>query len=300
MVGASTIGSMLRHRSEQEFLLDQYDWDGLYGQNPMDRTHEKFTNFTSKLGSQLSEDRSVGECGRTIGLFYSGEFDSAFAVIQRPALRGTILGRSYQSFADRIKQKFPDDLNFALLLGNWNPQGENRLFGHHPDVGVQLGWEGRKFRADGTISYRFQSSDNPYTVDSLGNWVATTKFNSWLFGVDCGLKIFDTRTLSTDIFGGFAYDVVYSVTKATDPVEHVSHGSAGASIGLRQRIFVNARTGMYIGAMIRYSVVDYSNSGGTDISGNTVTVSAVIGWSVNETLQQFLKKLNYKGNWRKR
>jgi hypothetical protein len=137
-------------------------------------------------------------------------------------------------------------------------------------------------------------------VDSLGELLETKRFNSWLVGADLGYKLLDSRYISTDIFAGIAYDAMTSVIVKTSPDDYVTHGGFGASVGLRHRIFVDSRSGMYIGGLVRYSFVDYDNSRGTDLSGNTVTISVMVGWSMNETLRQFLGKLNYKGNWRKR
>lgn len=300
LVGQSTISSMLRHRAEQEYLLDQAEWSLLYGRDPADRTHERFMRFATNLGTELKTSPMTSGSGRVIGLYYSGAFDSAFSLMQRAPVRHTSLGKSYQDYSNRIKHRYPDNANLALLFGNWNPQGRNRLLGNHPDIGLHLGWEGRAFRIDGVISYRFNSSANPFVVDSLGELVSTSKFNSWMAGVDVGYKVIDTRRTSTDIFAGVAYDAILTVTTREEPVDYRTHGWLGLSVGLRQRLFVHAPSGTYIGALIRYSKVDYDNLRGTDLWGNTLTVSLMVGWSVNETLHQFLGKLNYKGDWRRR
>jgi hypothetical protein len=299
LIGSATIPQMLWHRSEQEYLLRWKKWATLYGSSQsIDNTTDNFTKFRTELAQRISSNSNATPMGQTFGLFYSGAFDSAFNHIQSDELQGTVLRKNYDDYVNNIKHIFPSRGNIGILIGNWRPQGNNKLLGKHPDIGFQMGAEWKLWRVDAIISYRFLSAKNKYQVDSLSNIVATDEFDSWLFGIDGGVKFLDNSLFSTDLFIGIGYDAIYSLSKEGNPEEHIAHGSFAASFGLRQRVFLNRRTGWYIGGTARYSFVDYSNPRGTDLSGNTLTISIICGWSFHETLNQFLKKLNYKGNWR--
>ena len=115
-------------------------------------------------------------------------------------------------------------------------------------------------------------------------------------GIEAGYKFRNTEYFNSDLFVGLGYDAIYSIDVAGVPEKGVVDGSLAASIGLRQRVVHNQRTGWYIGGIIRYSVVDYGNTGGIDLSGNTLTVSLVTGWSVHQTLNKYLEMLNFKGD----
>jgi len=299
LIGSDFIPHMLWFRSEHEYLVNREQWEYLYGSShPIDNTYDNFNQFISGLANEISLQSDNMSTVQTLGLFYSGQFDSAFSQLQSDDLYDSKLRRKYDGYVNSAKLKFPTRGNTAFLLGGWNPQGKNRFLGSHPEIGLQIGGESKIWRLDGIISYRFTSAKNEYLVDSLGKSVPTKKFQSWLFGVDGGLKVFDNSIFSTDIFVGVGYDEIKSIKVANDTEEPIIHGSFAASIGLRQRIFLNRRTGMYIGGVVRYNFVDYGNPGGTDLSGNTLSISLLIGWSFHETLNQFLKKLNYKGSWR--
>ncbi|SYZ72552.1 hypothetical protein TRIP_C20667 [Candidatus Zixiibacteriota bacterium] len=300
LIGRSTIPQMLWYRGEQENLMRWKDWYYLYGTSqPVDNTHDNFSKFIDNLARKIESEPQISSTGRALGLFYSGSFDSAFSLIQSKEMRNTEIRRSYDSYVLQIKRKFPSRGHFGIFAGSWMPQGSNRILGNHPDIGIQLGSEWPKFRVDAVISGRFLSAKNNFTVDSLGHLTSTDKFNSWLFGIEGGFKVIDRAVYSADIFAGIGYDVIYSIKTAGDPEEFVSHGSLGIDLGLRQRFFLDQRTGCYIGAIVKYGIVNYSNPKGTDLSGNTLTISLVTGWSFHETLNQFLKSLNFKGNWRK-
>ena len=299
LVGQVTVPQMLWYRTEEEFSAWWLRRSVLFGYGqPIDNTHEQFKEFQTQLAERVAAPENVEPSEESIGLFYSGSFDSAFSRIQADDMQGTGLRRSYDDLVARTRLQFPERGHFAFLLGNWNPQGNNRLFGPHVELGLQGGPEWHRWRLDFTINYRFSHSREMFIVDSLGQPVRTDKFNSWLFGGEIGYKVFDNATLSTDFFVGVGYDVVFSITEAGDPEEYKSHGSLALSAGIRQRVFLNHQSGWYLGGAVRYSKVDYGNSGGTDLSGNTLTVSLISGWSLHATLKQFLRKLNYKGNWR--
>ena len=300
LIGSATIPQMLWFRSERELLFRWRNMQSLYGwSQPMDNTHDVFENFTADLATQISGDTTTAITGRTLGMFYGGEFDSAFSVIQSDAMRKTSLRKNYDEYVQRIKQQFPERGHLGLTMGSWNPQGNNRILGSHPDIGVQLGVEGIDWRFDCVLNYRFMPAGHRYDVDSMGQMTSTDDFDNWYIGLDLGVKFIDIPAASTDIFFGIGYDVICSVDKDSDPKSDVHLGSMAYSIGLRQRFFLNQRSGWYLGAAVRYTLVDYPNPRGTDLSGNTLSISLVTGWCINETLHQFLDKLNYRGNWRK-
>jgi hypothetical protein len=297
LIGSSTIPQMLRYRSREERLSDWGLWTLLYGSSePVDNTHDRFAEFETGLAERAASDsESVAEA-RAIGLFYSGEFDSAFSYIQSEKLRGTALQNRYDQFAHEVKQKYRTRGNIALLMGNWSGASGGDVIGNHPELGLQLGGEGEHWRIDGTLSYRFVKTTREYLVSSGSNLLSTKHFDSWMVGLDVGYKFIDNGSISTDLFFGVGYDAIYSAPLSDD--EWVTHSSAAFSVGLRHRIFMNARTGWYLGGILRYSVVDYANPGGSPLPGNTLTISLVTGWSYHATLKQFLEKLNYKGDWR--
>ena len=170
--------------------------------------------------------------------------------------------------------------------------------GSHPDFGIQLGGESRKWRGDFVLNFRFVHSKNDYVVNDAGTLVTTDDYSGFLIGVEIGRKLFDNPTFSTDVFFGLGYEHIASGDSRVNSDEYIIHGSIAPSIGLRQRFFLNSHNGWYIGGNIRYSYLDHSNRGGTDLSGGAVTISFITGWSLNATLQQFLKAINYKGSWR--
>ncbi|MCP4705250.1 MAG: porin family protein [candidate division Zixibacteria bacterium] len=300
LIGFATIPQMLWHRSEQEYIRGWRNWSYLYGsKQPTDNTHDNFEQFQENLAQKVSSKSDVQPTGQTLGLYYGGEFDSAFSLIQSDELKGTAIQRSYNRYINRTKMMYPSRGHMSILMGSWIPQGNNKLLGNHPDLGFQIGGEGKLWRADFVFGFRFVQSKSNYLIDSLGQIVSTKEFSSTYLGAEIGLKFIDNSTISTDIFVGLGYDHLNSVKKINDPEEYVHHGSFTANIGLRQRIFIDKRKGWYIGGIVRYGLVDYNNPGGTDLSGNTLTISLVTGWSFHETLDQFFRKLNYKGDWRK-
>lgn len=295
LVGLSTVPQLLWHRTEQEYRSTWRQWDHLYGfGQPVDNTHDRFIEFQTELARQVADNEEANPSGRAIGLFYAGEYDSAFALIQADPMHGTALQHSYDDYVAFTKQRFPDRFNVAFLAGILIPQDDLAFLGNHPDLGLQIGGEGPRWRADVSVNYRFLSAKEEFTVEQGERLVSTDDFNSWLVAVDGGFKFLNNARQSSDVFVGIGYDVIHS---ARHEGHAENHEAISFSFGLRHRVFVNTRSGMYLGAQIRYTLVDYPNPNGTDLDGNTITVSLLSGWSLHETLWQFLKNLNYKGNW---
>ena len=300
LIGKSTIPGMIWYRTMQEYLEMRERWgDLLGGSQPIDNTHENFTEFNTELARNVSLKEDIAPTGRLFGLFYVGDFDSAFSLIQSPDFAETRLRKRYDNYIGEVRSMFPGCANVCFSVGSWIPRGNNKLLGNHPEIGFQVGGEENLWRADLILGYRFVSAKNKYQVDSLGVVVSTNKYYDVLIGMDAGLKFIDNSKYSADLFAGLGYDMLCSIKEAGDPDEIMIHGSPAVSIGLRQRIFLDQRNGMYLGGIIRLSYTDYSNSRGTDLSGASLNVSLICGWSFNETMNQFLRKLNYKGNWRK-
>ncbi|MFZ1684583.1 MAG: hypothetical protein WAU88_10695 [Candidatus Zixiibacteriota bacterium] len=299
LIGSSTIPQMLWYRSDQEGILRWNRMRYLFGgDEPSDNSHENYNEFRSLLAGSIAGDSLYPREARLLGSFYSGKFDSALIRLQSEELRGTAMQRAYSNFVGDVKESFPTRANMAIMVGSWRPNDRLSLVGNHPELGFEFGAEGRRWRVDGLISYRFMSSKNRFTVDSLGHQIETDKFNDWYLGGEFGLKIFENSTLSTDVFGSLGYDGIATVAKAGDKGERVVADALSFGIGVRQRIFLSREAGWYIGGSARYNVLNYSNRGGTDLSGQAVTISVMTGWSFHETLYQFLKKLKYKGSWR--
>lgn len=299
LIGPATIPQMLWYRSEQEKILNWRNLAYLYGESqPIDNTHDSFTKFRTNLARLVYSNSDISPESRVLGQFYSGEFDSAFSLIQANEFEDTSLREYYDDFIRITKGKYPSRGNVAIITGGWFPQGSNEVLGKHPHIGIQLGSENHRWRADFIIDYRFSRAKNKYEIDSLGQIISTDEFSNWLFGFDCGIKLIDNTTFSTDIFVGCGYDAIYSIKEAADPDKDKILGAFTTSIGLRHRFFSDKKKGTYIGGMIRYSLVDHNNPRGTDLSGNTLSISFMVGMSFHETLDQFLDKLNYKGSRR--
>ncbi len=299
LIGPSTVPQMLVFRNRHEVSSYFRNWQYMYWTNePVDNTQDNFARFEKQLAERVADDSNRTETERVMARFYAGEYDSAFSEIQAGSMRGTILRRSYDNFVADIKRQYPIRGNVAFLVGSWQPQGDLKFLGKHPEIGFQAGAEQRWWRVDGVVDVRFRNSPNEYLVDSLGQIVSTKKFYSVLLGCDAGVKLVDNMAFSTDLFVGLGYDYMGSVTQEGDPNTTKFHSSIGASVGVRQRFFLNPRSGWYVGGILRYGPVDYSNPGGTDLSGNVATISFITGWSFHETVNQILGKLNYKGSRR--
>jgi len=258
----------------------------------------KFDNFLINLAQRLDSKTDIPPSGKALTLLYGRDFDSAFSIIQSEDLQNSTPQNSYISLVHEVKRWYPHRYDMAVFIGGWIPSKGVTVLGNHPDVGLTVGSEWKTWRVGLTCNYRFLSAKDRYIVDSLGFRVRTDKYQSVLAGIELGYKIRDNQKYSTDIFLGLGYDVIWSIQKNEESPTYIYHESITPTFGLRHRFFLNQRNGLYIGGQARYSFADYNNPGGTDLSGNYLTISLIFGWSHHATLEDILNKLNYKGNWR--
>ncbi len=78
------------------------------------------------------------------------------------------------------------------------------------------------------------------------------------------------------------------------------NGEGGKSIfalnlngGLGYRFYIPPIESIYLNLQLRYHLVDYNNSGGTDLSGNVATMRLQFGFLGNAQKQNRLKELRF-------
>jgi len=82
-------------------------------------------------------------------------------------------------------------------------------------------------------------------------------------------------------------------TADDNPDNDKSHliSSLNTNFGLGYRYFY--KNGEYIGLQGKYNIVNFSNPGGTNFSGNTLTISLIVGGFFNEKKSNALNQLRY-------
>jgi hypothetical protein len=188
------------------------------------------------------------------------------------------------------------DLNLNLFTGVWIPYDNASLLGNHPILGLQVGAHKQKMTYNLTMAFRLLKSKNEYKILRDGNIETTDNFFGGYFGLDIEREIFKWRKNEFEILAGIGYDAIASVladTEDDDPNNDVGHtiNSLNTNFGLGFRHYLSDKS--YIGLQGKYNIVNYANGGGTDLSGDILTISLFYGGFINHQKDFELNELRY-------
>jgi hypothetical protein len=125
--------------------------------------------------------------------------------------------------------------------------------------------------------------------------VRTNHFFGGYFGADVERTLLRLPKHQFDFLGGIGldgFDTIETEGQNSGTDDGKSINSLNVNLGLGYKYFYN-KTG-FLGLDAKYNMVNYRNTGGTDLSGNTVTLGLTLGFLWNESKQAALKSLRYK------
>jgi hypothetical protein len=188
------------------------------------------------------------------------------------------------------------DMNLNFFTGIWIPFGSAELLGVHPILGCQVGAHTRKMTYNLTVALRLFKSKNEYTILRDGNIETTHKFLGGYIGLDMEREMLKFGKNEFDLLAGVGYDGFSSILvnteddKTDNDVGH-SIGSINSNFGLGYRHFSAKNT--YVGLQCKYNFVNFKNKGGTDLSGDSITISLIFGGFSNSKKDYELNELRY-------
>jgi hypothetical protein len=194
------------------------------------------------------------------------------------------------------KYRYKADFNLNFLTGIWIPYSNASLLGNHPLLGCQLGMHKQNMTYNLTLAFKFLKSKNEYSIQRDGNIETTDTFFGGYIGADVERELFKFGKNEFDLLAGIGYDGFQSVnvnTEDDDPNNDVGHSihSINTNFGLGCRHFLKTRS--YIGLQAKYNFVNYVNTGGTNLTGDNLTISLVLGGFFNERKYYELNELRY-------
>jgi hypothetical protein len=220
--------------------------------------------------------------------------DPVKTILQDTNFTSTTLRSYYSQRVDKYMKK--PDFHYSLYTGMWIPTGNASLLGVHPVIGIQAGMRKQKMTYNLTFDVKVGKSKNEYTIFREGNLETTNTFMGFFVGFDAERELYSFRKNKISLLGGIGYDGFDTVkvnTEDEDPNNDKSHmvSSFNTNFGLVYRHFFANQT--YLGLQGRYNFVNYNNTGGTNFSGNTISISVALGGFFNDNKSYNLKELRY-------
>lgn len=236
-------------------------------------------------------------------LLYSGDAEGFFTTLQQPEYDHYIIRYAYEQEVKRIKNQF--SIHYTIFGGSYQPTGDARMLGNHPEFGFSIGGCKNRFTYDMRIAFRWGSTDIPYHYSlNLYDTITTTYFFGGFIGLDVFYELTGSDRVQLLLLTGIAidgfdtspYDDYYYYNDMTYSIVTFNF-----NFGAMARIFLSKQT--YLFGSLRYNLVNYNNDLGwysygkiyEDISGNWITLSLGLGGVLNKGKLETLNKLAYKG-----
>ena len=255
----------------------------------------KYDKFTQELAEKIKSGQSENSLELYYCKLYSNELKEPIKELrENPAYDTSEVKSYYNNEVEKYIHK-PDFL-ISALTGIWIPTGNLALLGNHPMIGFQMGMRKSKMTYNITMEIKFLKSENDYFVLSEGHTDTTNYFFGGYIGLDIEREIYKYKKSQIDFLGGVAFDgfdALKSNTYDNNPDNNESHSinSLNLNLGVGYKYFI--KRDWYVAIQGKYNFVNYKNNGGTDFSGNSITITILTGGFMDSIKTYNLNALKY-------
>jgi hypothetical protein len=248
-----------------------------------------FDAFTASYARELAKENDPHTLEYLLCEYYANNFDPLLSALRRNKVPHTAIQKSYAESVNKAVNE-PEG-NLAVIGEWWMPtQGASKL-GPHPGLGLQLGIKHKKIMVDVTGILRFVKARNEYEVYHQNTVMTTRRFLGGYLGLDIGRELWRKGKSELALVGGIGYDGFEAIPEDVDAgIKSKSINSLNINLGLGYRYYYKDG-GQYLSLQPRINAVNYANKAGSDLSGNTVSIRLIWGFSANEFREQTLKQL---------
>lgn len=265
--------------------------------------HPEFNEFTFSLATSIKNLPDLSPVDRYFIYFYSHDFEAAKELFTGGFLVGTQLDSILKSEATRHQveiykgDKVKEDIQVSkevglineaqeaqsqkgfhagLSFGTWIPTGNLNQLGTHPQFGIIAGGNSLNLLLGIHLKLGFLHTPYPYRAKIGGEIYDTRNFLQVYAGAHAGIDLLNNPQHALYLTGGLGYDGI-------DPRNHHEReeeipgmiNTFNLNTGIRyQRVLEESK---YFTVIVRYNIVRYRNKGGTDLSGNVVTIGIGYG-----------------------
>lgn len=237
-----------------------------------------YNAFMRNMTESIMAKTDSNTVGYLVCRYYLDDIDYIYKRLARGDFPGTCLQAEYNRQVAELRPKLNNMRpHLSLLGGAWSPLGANKSLGNKIEFGFQVGGKTNHLGFDINFIGRFGSAKEPYTIVDGDNIGTTKRFGGGYVGGNMTYNIIRHGRYDAELFFGIGYDG-FDDPRSDDDAE-TPHGvnAFSKNFGLTQRIFTS-RDRVYWGIQLRYNMVSYRTGGGSDLSGNTLSLVLVYGY----------------------
>lgn len=287
-----TVGSHWSNDFYADYIISGLQWYA-YGSNirsnpkkyaPINHTdlivsaYARYYDFLRSLALDLCEFKDLSPVESYLVHYYAYPDSNRMELLKDTIYNGSVIQEMYGR-RHKNDNKIPSR-NFGAYLGSWVPNGNLKVIGVHPTLGILFGKRWGKWMTDLDMMARLGESPQYYTIKYNDSLFQTKKTIGIYMGIDGAFELMRTKQVEVDILAGMGYDAISS---SEDKNIQMPMPSFNFNFGLGYRIFIpnkeydiNVKCA-YLNFQLKYNLVNYNNPGGTLLSGNALTASIIYG-----------------------
>lgn len=186
----------------------------------------------------------------------------------------TLLRKNYSD--ERLQPAFEG----SLMSGVWLPSGNAKILGAHPTIGFQIGGKKKRNELDLTMQIRFLRTPGNYYVVRNDSLYPLNHFFGGYIGLDYTYYVlhstnFEAGLIASVGFDGFDIADPPTHDHSKDYLKPFSINSLNLNTGLRINYYFNPN--FFIGIAAKFNKINYGNKGGSNLSGNPISIDFIIG-----------------------
>jgi len=273
--------------------LDVFEHGGLYAFPGVQLDYQAivaFGGFLMGFAEHLLPNVRHGSMAEVIVKVYLGEIDDVWLALRRGEYDGSCLQDYYNAHVAGIfKSRYNFRTHVAGNLGIWTPLSSHNVLHTKLEFGAQVGLRSNRFGVDMTGLLRVLKEPSQYQVIRNGALENTSHFVGGLVGIDLTYEAVRFYRSSFEVFVGAAYDGFQAIR---DGSNGKSINSFNGNVGGSFRFFYNKKQTQFFGLQVRHNFVSY-DGGGSDLSGNTLSLNLIYGIMINPDVVSRLDRLKY-------
>jgi hypothetical protein len=248
--------------------------------------YEQYYAFLKEMARSLMGKRTYAPIEDYLLRFYAAPDSVRYAELDSAIYNRTVLQERYAAYT-RYRNSITG-VGVGLRGGVWLPQSKLALLGNHPYLGYQIGGKTNKFAWDIAMDIRFGKSPNQYEVMKNDTIRYTNHFSGINVGIEFSHQLARFGRQQIDFQWAVGYEGFQTLPTGSNTstgqqalVKYI--GSAYFSPGFVWRVYTGQRFRAdlqrytYLAIAARYHIVDFNNTGGTDLHGNFSTVGIIWG-----------------------
>lgn len=247
-----------------------------------------YYDFLRGLAENQAARQDLPPFEHLTALYFAGQQDSLLSAYRHHEFPERPSQADYLNRLDAARRMI--EFHYGFFAGAWIPTDNLSMLGTHPEMGFLMGLQFDRFIVDFTFAIKFVKAAEEYRFVKGDSTYTTDNFFGVTLGGDFGYRLVKTPKSEIQLIGGIAYDN-FTVVPYDDETEakSITADALNLNLGFNYRYYFQGD--MYLGLRMRYNALNYNSHGGSDLSGDAVSVGLAFGWAGNGYKSRQLSQL---------